>query len=42
MESKPGKLIRVDLREIWKNEEYDFSNWLAEEDNLAQLSDELV
>lgn len=41
MESKPGKLIRVDLREIWKNEEYDFSNWLAEEDNLAQLSDEI-
>jgi hypothetical protein len=41
MEIKPGKLIRVDLREIWKNEEYDFSNWLAEEENLTQLSDEI-
>lgn len=41
MNSKLGKLTRVDLREIWKNEEYDFSNWLAEEDNLAELSDEI-
>lgn len=36
-----GKLIRVDLREIWKNEEYDFSAWLAKEENLALLSDEI-
>jgi hypothetical protein len=41
MNSKLGKLTRVDLREIWKNEEYDFSNWLAEEENLTQLSDEI-
>lgn len=41
MNNKPGKLTGVDLREIWKNEEYDFSNWLAEEENLAQLSDEI-
>jgi hypothetical protein len=41
MNNKPGKLTRVDLREIWKNEEYDFSNWLAEEENLSQLSDEI-
>ena len=41
MDNKPGKLTRVDLREIWKNEEYDFSNWLAEKDNLTQLSDEI-
>jgi len=41
MNNKPGKLTRVDLREIWKNEEYDFSNWLAEEENLTQLSDEI-
>lgn len=41
MNNKLGKLTKVDLREIWKNEEYDFSHWLAEEENLAQLSDEI-
>jgi len=41
MNNKPGKLTSVDLREIWKNEEYDFSNWLAEEENLGLLSDEI-
>jgi hypothetical protein len=34
-----GKLERVELREIWKHEEYDFSTWLAQEDNLALLGD---
>lgn len=41
MNNKLGKLTRVDLREIWKNEEYDFSNWLAEKENLTKLSDEI-
>lgn len=41
MNNKLGKLTKVDLREIWKNEEYDFSKWLAEEDNLDLLSDEI-
>jgi hypothetical protein len=41
MASNIGKLTKVDLREIWKNEEYDFSSWLAEEGNLALLSDEI-
>jgi len=41
MNNKLGKLVKVDLREIWKNEEYDFSKWLAEEENLALLSDEI-
>jgi hypothetical protein len=41
MSSNIGKLSTVDLREIWKNEEYDFSSWLAKEENLAQLSDEI-
>lgn len=41
MNNKLGKLTKADLREIWKNEEYDFSNWLAEEGSLAQLSDEI-
>ena len=41
MASNIGKLAKVDLREIWKNEEYDFSSWLAEDGNLALLSDEI-
>ena len=33
-----GKLERVELRDLWKHEEYDFSAWLAEEENLAMLA----
>ena len=33
-----GELKKIDLRKIWKNEEYDFSPWLAEEENLKLLS----
>ena len=29
---KLGKLEKVNLREIWANEEYDFSVWLSKED----------
>lgn len=41
MGSNIGKLTKADLREIWKNEEYDFSSWFAKEENPAQLSDEI-
>jgi hypothetical protein len=42
MNRRIGKLTRVfDLRAIWKNEEYDFSTWLAQEANLALLSEEI-
>ncbi len=34
-----GKLIEVDVRELWKHEQYDFSNWLAKPDNLEYLND---
>lgn len=34
-----GKLQQVPLREIWKHEEYDFSSWLAQPDNLELLSE---
>lgn len=38
---KLGKLEKVDLREVWKHEAYDFSNWLAKPENLELLSDEI-
>lgn len=34
-----GRLEKVDLRTLWKHEERDFSAWLAQEENLAMLSD---
>lgn len=36
-----GKLKKVELRTIWKNEEYDFSKWMSEQKNLQLLSDEI-
>lgn len=36
-----GKLEKVSLREIWENEARDFTNWLAKEENLNLLSDEI-
>jgi hypothetical protein len=34
-------LKKIDLREAWKNEAMDFTNWLAEDENLQLLSDEI-
>jgi len=36
-----GKLKEVDLRTVWKNEAGDFTKWLAEEENLRLLSNEI-
>jgi len=36
-----GKLNKVDLRKIWNHEAHDFTKWLAEEENLSVLSDEI-
>lgn len=36
-----GKLKKIELRKAWKHEAADFTNWLAEEENLALLSDEI-
>lgn len=38
---KLGELKKVDLREVWHHEEYDFSKWLAEEKNIDLLSSEI-
>ena len=37
--NKLGKLEKVNLRDIWPNEEYDFSVWLSKKENLKELSD---
>lgn len=36
-----GKLEKVDIRGIWKNEPKDFTKWLAKEENLSMLGDEI-
>jgi hypothetical protein len=36
-----GRLEPVDLREVWRHEERDFSAWLAREENMELLADEL-
>jgi Domain of unknown function (DUF4268) len=37
-----GRLEEItDIRTIWQHEEYDFSQWLSQEDNLQQLSSTL-
>lgn len=34
-----GKLIEVDVRNLWKHEQYDFSKWLAKDSNIEYLND---
>ncbi|MDD6502078.1 MAG: DUF4268 domain-containing protein [Oscillospiraceae bacterium] len=36
-----GKLTEVDVRDLWKHEQYDFSNWLAQGENIDLLGDVL-
>jgi len=38
---KLWKLEKVHLREVWKHEALDFTNWVAKEENLSLLSDEI-
>ncbi len=42
MATKLGKIKKIsDLRSVWAHEANDFTKWLAEEDNLAELSDSI-
>ncbi len=38
---KLAKLKKVDLREVWQHEALQFTKWLAKEENLSLLSDEI-
>lgn len=38
---KLGKLTKIDLRELWKHEAFDFTRWLAEPENIELLGDEV-
>lgn len=38
---KLGKLKEVDIRKVWGHEQYDFSQWLATEENIQELGDTL-
>ncbi len=34
-----GKLKEVDVRDLWKHEQYDFSKWLAKDENIEYLNE---
>ena len=34
-----GKLREIDIRELWKHEQYDFSEWLSKKENIENLND---
>ena len=38
---KLGKIKEVDIRSVWAHEQYDFSKWLAEEENIRALGEEM-
>lgn len=38
---KLGKLTRINLREYWRHEAFDFTRWLSEQENIELLSDEI-
>lgn len=34
-----GKLKEVNIRKVWNHEQYDFSTWLSQEENIKELGD---
>lgn len=41
MKKSLSKLNKVELREVWEHEALDFTNWLAQQENLDALSEEI-
>ena len=38
---KIGRLTEVDIRKLWGHEQYDFSNWLKEDQNIELLNEKI-
>lgn len=38
---KLGKIKEINIRSVWAHEQYDFSKWLAEEENIRALGEEM-
>lgn len=36
---KLGKLSEVEVRDLWAHEQYDFSEWMSQDENLEQLNE---
>lgn len=41
MKTTLSKLNKVELRDVWEHEALDFTNWLAQQENLDSLSEEI-
>jgi len=41
MKKQLAKLTKIELRDVWPHEAYDFTKWLALEENLDALSEEI-
>ena len=40
-EIKLGKMKEIDIKKLWPHEQYDFSKWMADEENIKELGDVL-
>lgn len=40
-QKKLGRLEEVDVRKLWQHEQYNFSNWMAEEENIELINEVL-
>ena len=41
MSIKLARIIKINPREVWKHEALDFTQWLAKEENISVLCEEL-
>ena len=41
MQKNLSRLNKVELRDVWGHEAIDFTNWLAQKENLDLLSEEI-
>lgn len=41
MSQSLGEIVKVDIKNAWKHEQYDFTPWLAQNENITKLSEAL-